>query len=157
RLESADSAPALVTYVLTQDDVAGPFVDVPSGMQAQSRLEHLGYESAAEAVAEKFHMDQDLLRTLNPGVTFAEPGVEIVVANAGGGLEAPVASIEIDKDELTLRAYDAAGQMLAFYPVTIGEGNTPSGELEITAIAFDPTYNYDADALPSFNDSSGRQ
>ncbi len=157
RLESVDSTPALVAYVLTEADVSGPFVNVPADMEAQSSLDHLGYESAAEAVAEKFHMDIDLLRTLNPGVDFTQAGTEIVVANAGGELSAPVALINIDKDELTLRAYDAGNRMVAFYPVTISETNTPDGELEITAIAFDPTYNYDADNLPSFNDDSGRQ
>lgn len=157
RLERADGGQALVAYVLTEADVAGPFVDVPESMQAQSRLEHLGYESALEAVAEKFHMDADLLQKLNPSVEFTQPGVEIVVANAGGGLSGSVARVEIDKSALTLRAYDANDRLLAFYPVTIGDGNTPSGELEITAIAFDPTYNYDADELPSFNDASGRE
>ncbi|HYD86202.1 MAG TPA: L,D-transpeptidase [Vitreimonas sp.] len=157
QLEEADGAQALVAYVLTEADISGPFVDVPESMQAQSRLRHLGYENATEAVAEKFHMDEDLLRTLNPGVDFTRAGVEIVVANAGGGLSGQVARIEIDKDALTLRAYDASDRMLAFYPVTIGAGNTPSGELEITGVHFDPTYNYDADELPSFNDSSGRE
>jgi len=157
QLEQADGSEALVPYVLTEADIAGPFVDVPESMEAQSRLEHVGYENVVEAIAEKFHMDADLLQALNPGADFARAGVEIVVANAGGGLTGQVARIEIDKDALTLRAYDAAGQMLAFYPVTIGENNTPTGELEVTAVAFDPTYNYDAEELPSFNDDSGRQ
>jgi lipoprotein-anchoring transpeptidase ErfK/SrfK len=102
-------------------------------------------------------MDVDLLRTLNPGVDFTRAGAEIVVANAGGELNAQVARIDIDKDELTLRAYDASDRLLAFYPVTISQNNTPTGELEVTGIAFDPTYNYDADELPAFNDDSGRQ
>lgn len=157
RLESADAAPALVSYVLTEDDVRGPFTQVPAGLEAQSRLEHLNYGSAVEALAERFHMDEDLLGTLNPGVDFTRAGAEIVVANAGGDLDAPVARIDIDKDELTLRAYDANEQMRAFYPVTISTDNTPTGDLQVTAIAFDPTYNYDADALPSYNDNSGRQ
>lgn len=159
RLESADAAPALVSYVLTEEDVGGPFVDVPESMEAQSRLAHLGYESAAEAISERFHMDEDLLHTLNPGVDFSQAGVEIVVANPHAGLAGAVASIEVDKAAQTLRAYDAAGQLLAFYPVTIGSPETPapSGELEITGVAFDPDYNYDASALPSFNDASGRQ
>lgn len=156
-LERADSSEALVSYVLTDADVAGPFVDVPQSMQAQSRLDALGYENAAEAIAERFHMDVDLLVALNPNVDLTRAGVEIVVANAGGGLNAQVARIEIDKAALTLRAYDANDQLLVFYPVTIGEGNTPTGELEVTAIAFDPTYNYDADNLPAFNDNSGRR
>src|SRR5262249_54416192 len=37
RLEQADNAPALVAYVLTQADVAGPFVDVPQDLEAMSR------------------------------------------------------------------------------------------------------------------------
>ncbi|GIK48698.1 MAG: L,D-transpeptidase family protein [Hyphomonadaceae bacterium] len=157
QLEQADGAEALIAYALTEADVGGPFVDVPDDMQAQSRLDHLGYENAAEAVAEKFHMDVDLLHALNPGADFTKAGVEIVVANAGGELGGQVARIEIDKAALTLRAYDAENQLLAFYPVTIGEGGTPTGELEVTAVSFDPTYNYDADALPSFNDDSGRR
>lgn len=159
RLENADSSPALIAYVLTEEDVTGPFVDVPESMEAQSRLDRLGYESAAEKVAEQFHMDEDLLRTLNPGVDFTEAGVEVVVANAGGDLAGAVAFVEVDKGAQTLRAYDAQNRLLAFYPVTIGSPETPapSGELEITGVAFDPTYNYDADSLPSFNDSSGRQ
>ncbi len=157
RLERRDAASALVAYVLSAEDVSGPFVDVPAAMAAQSRLDRLSYENAAEAVAERFHMDVDLLHAVNPGVDFTRAGVEIVVANAGGELDVPVARIDIDKDELTLRAYDASNRMLAFYPVTISDTNTPTGELEITAIAFDPTYNYDANELPSFNDDSGRQ
>jgi lipoprotein-anchoring transpeptidase ErfK/SrfK len=157
RLESADTRPALVPYVLTEEDVAGPFAAVPQDLEAQSRLEALGFGSAAEAVAEKFHMDEDLLRSLNPGVDFASAGTEIVVASIGGGLDGQVARIDIDKDELTLRAYDASNRMLAFSPITISADNTPTGELEVTAIAFDPTYNYDADELPAFNDNSGRE
>jgi len=157
RLERADPADALIPYVLTEEDVGGPFVDVPPDMEDQARLRHLGYESAVEAIAEKFHMDEDLLRTLNPGADFTRAGVEIVVANAGGELTGQVARIHIDKEELTLRAYDASDRLLAFYPVTISADNTPNGELQVVAIAFDPTYNYDADELPSFNDNSGRE
>ena len=157
RLERGDNAQALAPYVLTEEDVGGPFVRVPQDLEAQSRLEQLGYGSAVEALAERFHMDEDLLRSLNPGVDFTQAGTEIVVASVGGGLDGQVARIDIDKDELTLRAYDASNRMLAFYPVTISEDNTPTGELEVTGIAFNPTYNYDASELPSFNDNSGRE
>jgi lipoprotein-anchoring transpeptidase ErfK/SrfK len=157
RLEGADSSPALVAYVLTDEDVSGPFVAVPQDLQAQSHLDHLSYSSAVEAIAERFHMDEDLLRALNPGADFTHAGAELVVANAGGELSEQVARVDIDKDELTLRAYDASDRMLAVYPVTISEDNTPTGELAVTAVAFDPTYNYDADELPAFNDNSGRQ
>jgi len=152
RLEQGDSAPALVAYVLTEEDVRGPFVDVPQDLLAMSELEHVGYESAAEAVAEKFHMDEDLLRTLNPGVDFGSAGAEIVVANAGGDLSADVASIEIDTREEAVRAFDEAGTLIAYYPATVGttEAPTPTGEHTVRAIAFDPTYRYDPARLPTF-------
>jgi lipoprotein-anchoring transpeptidase ErfK/SrfK len=154
RLEQVDASPALVGYVIAAEDVAGPFADVPESLLAMGELEHLSYESAAEAIAEKFHMDEDLLRTLNPGVDFTTAGQEIVVANAGGGLSASVASIEIAAGEQAVRALDASGRLLAFYPATIGstEAPSPTGEHSVRGIAFDPTYRYDPARLPTFGD-----
>lgn len=154
RLEQADAAPALVAYVLTAEDVAGPFVDVPQDLEAMSQLERLGYESAAEAVAEKFHMDEDLLRTLNPGVDFASAGAEIVVANAGGDLSGEVATIEVDVTNGAVRAFDASNQLIAFYPATIGSRDAPApiGDHTVTGVAFEPTYRYDPDRLPTFGE-----
>lgn len=155
RLEAADAAPVLVSYVIAAADVSGPFVDVPEDdLQAMAGLDRLAYESAGEALAEKFHMDADLLRTLNPGADFSRPGTEIVVANAGGGLSGAVAAIEVDKGDGAVRALDADGNLLAFYPATIGspEAPAPSGEHEVRAIAFDPTYRYDPERLPTFGE-----
>lgn len=151
-LGTEDSSPALVAYVIAPEDVAGPFADVPQDLEAMSRMQHIGYASATEAIAEKFHMDEDLLRTLNPGVDFTAPGAEIVVANAGGDLGAQVASINVDKRDGAVLAYDEAGQLLAYYPATIGsaEAPAPSGDLTVRAVAFDPTYHYDPARLPTF-------
>ena len=154
RLEQADASPALIAYTITAEDVSGPFADVPQDLEAMSRLEHVGYASAAEAIAEKFHMDEDLLRTLNPGADFSVAGTEIVVANAGGGLATMVASIEIDTRQQAVRAFDASGQLLAYYPATVGstEASSPTGEHSVRAIAFDPTYRYDPARLPTFGE-----
>ncbi len=154
RLELADASPALVAYVITQEDVAGPFVDVPSGLDEMARLDRLAYEDAAEAIAEKFHMDEDLLRTLNPNVDFTSAGTEIVVANAGGELNGAVASIEIDTREQAVRAFNEAGQLMAFYPATVGSASapSPSGTHSVRGVAFDPTYRYDPSRLPTFGD-----
>jgi lipoprotein-anchoring transpeptidase ErfK/SrfK len=154
RLEQADTSPALVAHVLTFEDVSGPFVDVPQDLEAMSRLERVGYESAAEAVAEKFHMDEDLLRTLNPGVDFATAGAEIVVANGGGELSSTVASVQVDIDEGAVRAFDASNQLVAYYPATIGSGDAPApvGDHTVRGVAFDPTYRYDPSRLPTFGE-----
>lgn len=152
RLEQQDSSPALVAYVISAEDVAGPFVDVPQDLLAMSRLERVGYESAAEGIAEKFHMDEDLLRTLNPGVDFSSAGAEIVVANGGGELNAAVASVEVDIAEGAVRAFDVSNQLVAYYPATIGSGDAPApvGEHTVRGVAFDPTYRYDPARLPTF-------
>jgi lipoprotein-anchoring transpeptidase ErfK/SrfK len=151
-LTTADPAGALSSYVIAASDVVGPFGVVPTDLEAMSQLEHVGYADAAEGLAEKFHMDVDLLRTLNPGADFARAGTELVVANAGGGLATMVASIEIDKPGRAVRAYSAEGLLLAYYPATIGSEAAPApiGVHEVRAIAFDPTYHYDAARLPTF-------
>lgn len=152
RLEQTDSSPALVAYTLTEEDVRGPFVDVPRDLEAMSRLERIGYESAEEAIAEKFHMDDDLLRTLNPNVDFTQAGTEIVVANGGGELSTQVASVEVDVSSGSVRAFDASNQLVAFYPASIGSGDAPApiGEHTVRGVAFDPTYRYDPARLPTF-------
>lgn len=151
-LAAADSAQALTPYVISAADIAGPFVATPTDLEAMSALDHIGYASVTEALAEKFHMDEDFLRTLNPGADFARAGTEILVANAGGDLPAAVAMIEIDKPGRAVRAYDAQNQIIAYYPATIGssEAPAPRGEFQVRAIAFDPTYHYDPERLPTF-------
>ena len=67
-------APAepLLTYTITPQDVAGPFIDaMPRDMMESAKLPALAYTSALEALAEKFHASPALLRTLNPGATWA--------------------------------------------------------------------------------------
>jgi lipoprotein-anchoring transpeptidase ErfK/SrfK len=152
RLEQLDSSPALVAYTLTAEDVSGPFVDVPQDLEAMSRLQRVGYETAEEAIAEKFHMDDDLLRTLNPGADFTQAGTEIVVANGGGELATQVASVEVDVSAGAVRAFDASNQLVAYYPATIGSGDAPApiGEHTVRGVAFDPTYRYDPARLPTF-------
>ncbi|HYD46237.1 MAG TPA: L,D-transpeptidase [Phenylobacterium sp.] len=150
-LTAEDGAPAMQDYVITEADVAGPFVEkIPTDMEEMAKLERLAFTSPAEALAEKFHMDEKLLRALNPGADFAKPGTTILVARPGAAeLPAKVARIEVDKAEKELRAYDAAGVLLAVYPATVGSSDmpAPSGEWEVATVAPDPTYTYDPSRL----------
>ena len=67
-------APAepLLTYTITPQDVAGPFIDaMPRDMMESAKLPALAYTSALEALSEKFHASPALLRHLNPGAAWA--------------------------------------------------------------------------------------
>jgi lipoprotein-anchoring transpeptidase ErfK/SrfK len=132
-------------YRLTEADVSGPFVNVPSSMEGKAELDTLAYESPAEKIAEKFHMDQDFLRALNPGADFGRAGTEITVIVPGAEkVGGKVARIEVDKDRSALRAYAEDGTLLASYPATVGSSEfpSPSGTMTVRAIAPEPKYYF---------------
>lgn len=143
---ASDSAEPLVRrYVLTEEDLAGPFGNLPDGMEALSKVDATHFESAAEAIAEKFHMSQELLRALNPGFESASPGDAITVAATRAvPIEGAVARIEVDGPAAALRAYASDGRLLAAYPATVGSGDfpSPSGKMEVRAIAPAPVYYF---------------
>jgi len=64
----ADDRPATSDYTINEKDVAGPFLEkLPSKMEDMKDIPKLGYTSPREAIAEKFHMSERLLTSLNPG------------------------------------------------------------------------------------------
>jgi lipoprotein-anchoring transpeptidase ErfK/SrfK len=151
------TVPITVTYTLTAEDVAGPFVDViPEDMMAKAGLPRLSFTSPMEALGERFHVAPSLLQRLNPGVQLAR-GVEIQVPNVSGPVSSPggAAEVTISKAESALRVLDAAGKVIFFAPVTSGSEHDPLpiGDWKVTGISRDPTFNYNPalfwDADPS--------
>jgi lipoprotein-anchoring transpeptidase ErfK/SrfK len=156
----ADAGPALTDYVITPEDVAGPFTpDIPKDdYEAMAKLPALGYGSPLEALAEKFHMDEPLLQALNPGVDFSRAGTTIIVAALGpDGLSGKVARIEIDNARGVLKAYADGDKLLAIYPATVGstERPAPVGEWAVNTVAPRPTYTYDPSRL-TFGKPTGK-
>ncbi|MDQ0463363.1 lipoprotein-anchoring transpeptidase ErfK/SrfK [Caulobacter ginsengisoli] len=151
RLTAADGAPVTMSYAITAEDVAGPFVpDLPKDLVDQAKLKKLAYRGPQELLAEKFHMTEDLLAALNPGVDFGQAGASITVAAISPTvLPEVVASIEVDKTERSVKAFNAQGRLLAFYPASIGSDDrpAPSGLLKVVAVAPNPTYTYDPSRL----------
>jgi len=166
KLAETSAQPALVDYEISPDDTKGPFIGaIPAKLDDMAKLPALSYASAREALAEKFHMQEDLLRVLNPRAAFDRAGTTIVVANvardapasrettASAPAAAPeqrasapaVARIEIDKRERSLRALDKDGKLVAFYPASIGstEKPAPSGTFKVRTVQLDPVYHYD--------------
>jgi lipoprotein-anchoring transpeptidase ErfK/SrfK len=146
-LAGADAAPAMQSYVITADDEAGPFIGTPpKDYLALSKLPALAYSTPLQALSEKFHMDQRLLQTLNPGADFSKVGQTLLVtAPRAGPRDMQVTRIEVDKSDDEVRAFGSDGKLLAFYPATVGsaERPAPSGVFAVTGVAPHPAYFYD--------------
>jgi lipoprotein-anchoring transpeptidase ErfK/SrfK len=146
-----DDEPVTIEYTVSDADVKGPFAeDIPPKMEKQAKLKRLDYTSPAEMLAERFHMDEDLLDRLNRGKKLDQAGMAITVANVNvkpAALESRLGKIEVDKSRKILRALGADGKLIAVYPASIGsaEKPAPSGTLKITRVAKNPTYTYNPD------------
>jgi lipoprotein-anchoring transpeptidase ErfK/SrfK len=149
KLEETSKEPVLVEYAVTEEDLKGPFKpDLPDKMEELKDLDRLAYRSPSEALAERFHMDEDLLKALNAGKAFDQAGTRILVASVGRPEErGKVARVEVDKESRQLRAYDKERRLIAVYPASIGseEKPAPSGTHKVTAVARNPTYTYNPD------------
>lgn len=149
KLVEADDRPPLKEYTIAEADVKGPFTkEIPEGFEDKAELERLGFTSAKELLAERFHMDEDLLEALNPGKRFDEAGTRILVAE----VETPkpdvkVKRIEVDRAGKALRAFAEDGTLIAHYPATIGSESTPTpdGVHDVVVIALSPNYTYRPD------------
>lgn len=174
KLAGISSVPVVTTYVITSKDVQGPFTGaIPKDYEKMAELDRLGFHSPRERIAEKFHMDEDLLVSVNKGADFAQPDTNIIVANVAGvdgksstKQTANVGSrddasgksrskperkgdirVEVNKSKGFVRVLGENGRQVAFYPATVGseEKPAPSGTLEVRGVAENPTYRYNPD------------
>ena len=149
-----DAAPVVTTYTITEEDVGADYVaPTPDDYAALADMERVVYQSPLEMLAERFHMDQDLLEAMNPDADFGAAGTEILVADTGGSVSGSAAQITADKSKGALEIYDDTGALIAFYPATIGSdaNPSPSGEHTVRAVAPDAAYYYN----PSVNFQQG--
>jgi lipoprotein-anchoring transpeptidase ErfK/SrfK len=142
---NADQAPALSTYTIAPEDVAGPFVTVPADLEEQAKLPHLGYASALEGLGEKFHASPDLLKALNPDSSFDKAGESILVPNVTAAAPGRAASVVVSKSDSSVTALDADGKILSYYVATIGSEHDPLplGDWKINGVSHNPIFHYD--------------
>lgn len=144
-----DQEPVLVDYTITDKDVAGPFIEkVPTDYGEMAKLKALSFTSPAEALAERFHMDERLLKQLNPDADLSKAGTQIVVANVKRDpIKGKIARIDVMKKDGQVRALDKDGKLVIAYPATVGSDDTPSptGALKVRAVAKNPDYTYNPD------------
>lgn len=133
-------------YTITQDDTKKISSVLPSDYSRLAELDWLGYTSVAEKIAERFHMDIELLRTMNPGVDWSANS-DIQVVTPLQSVEGTVHEIVVDKGRQQVIAKNEQGKTLATFPATIGSNETPSpeGSHEVVAIATEPVYSYKPD------------
>ena len=144
-----DEAPAVVRYVVTREDVAGPFEKLPSDTAEKAKLAALGFESPIEGLGEKFHSSPRLLRALNRGAAFDEAGVEIQVPNVDRPALAKGhgASVRVSESDHSVVALGPDGSVLARYPATVGSRHDPLplGSWKINGVSWNPSFAYDPD------------
>jgi len=89
------------------------------------------------------------LQQLNRGANFTKGGTHITVANVLDKPKPPAkaARVEVDKSREAVIAFDANGQMVAYYPASVGSRSLPSptGLRKVRAIATNPKYYYRPD------------
>jgi lipoprotein-anchoring transpeptidase ErfK/SrfK len=145
-LQQLQNGPVFTTYTLTEKDVAGPYAPLPKDAMELAKLPALGYQSALEALAERFHTSPKLMEQMNRG-RGARAGETLVVADVSRTLPAPagVARILIDKSDKVLYLMDAGGKPLAGFPVSFGgqKDPLPLGRMTIKSEVKDPFFNYD--------------
>ena len=156
----------IVSYTITAEDVAGPFVDkIPKDATEQSKLPGLYYTSVLQELGEKFHSAPALLKRLNPRAHFTA-GEQIRVPNVLGAeqpapnttraagtqgerlrAKAEAVKVVVSRKASDLKVYGREGQLIFYAPVTSGSAHDslPIGNWVVTSVVRNPTYNYNPD------------
>jgi lipoprotein-anchoring transpeptidase ErfK/SrfK len=142
---TADAAPTFATYVITAEGVAGPFEPIPKDRAEKGKLEALGFTSALEGLAEKFHAAPALLTMLNPAGAFDHAGEQITVPNVRTEPPVVAAKVVVDRSDVAVYALDAEDRVLARYPATMGSNHDPLplGAWAIKGVSRNPPFAYD--------------
>ena len=144
-----DGRPAAAIYTITPQDEAGPFApDVGEDFVKLAALpDGPQFSRPSEMLAERFHMDEETLKALNPGVDFGKAGSQIVVAETGSPdfTKGEVKRVEVSKAHAQVIAFGDGDKVLAVYPATVGstERPSPSGTHKVNGVAWNTDYTYD--------------
>ena len=144
-LAKQGSKPAFVEYTITEEDLKGPYTEtIPTDYALQAKMKGLYYTRVTEMLGEKFHMDEDFLKKLNPKATFKKAGEKLIVANIRNEVPEDIHLIVAHKGAKQLYLFNSRNQMIASFPATIGSSSTPSptGTYKVTGVAKNPWYSY---------------
>lgn len=145
-------AEALAEHTLSTEEIAD-LQPLPDTWLQKSERTRLGFASLLELLGERYRANPKLLRQLNPEVDWEQPkaGVIVRVPNVEQALvQRPPARLVVRLAARELEAEDAAGVVVAHFPVSIARKveKRPSGDLKITVVVRDPNYTFDPEVFP---------
>lgn len=148
--ELATMFEAIISYTVTEEDVALVTGPSPATWAERAKLPLMGYESLAACLAEKFHTSERTLHYLNPAIanwsTDIKLGSVIRVPNVRQAALTPVVRIVIILEDCLLLGYDADGIMRLRFPCSIARKRAhlpETGNVTVKNMAPAPNYTYD--------------
>ncbi len=155
-LTSDDAGQAITTYTPTSGDLDGPFeTKIPPRLDQQAALPALGYQSALEELAERFHSSPALLQQLNPGLSLkAGTSIRVPAVTPFNPVLKPAVdpaaadvTITVSRSDSSLRATRADGTILFYAPVTTGSVHDPlpTGDYKVLGLRWRPSFHYNPD------------
>ena len=144
-LSKNQNSAAFMSYQITAQDIKGPYVKtIPRNYAQQAKMKGLYYNRITEMFGEKFHIDEEFLRQINPKVDFKKVGQTIIVPSVRNELPQDITLIIAHKPARQLYLYNHLNQMIASFPATIGASGTPSpkGTYKVIKVAPNPVYVY---------------
>jgi lipoprotein-anchoring transpeptidase ErfK/SrfK len=124
RIQQPAAVPPTITYRITGEDMAGPFIEqLPKDMMESAKLPSLGYTSVVEELAERFHTTPAFLQQLNGDASFTADQ-EIQVPNVEP-MVLPTETMSILEPKLPKANSQRGGSQNASQPVgTSGTQNS---------------------------------
>jgi lipoprotein-anchoring transpeptidase ErfK/SrfK len=144
--------PAVTAYTVTSNDLAR-LLPVSKTWLGKSEQPRLDFETIVELLGEKAFSSPQLIRDLNPNVSWTNvpPGTTVVIPD----VQYPPATdkaalVKISLQACVLEAFDDNSNLLVHFPCSIGRlaEKRPAGELHVEVIALDPNYTFDPAVFP---------
>ena len=144
--------PPIGEIILTAEEFA-EIEPLSATWLGKSQQRFLAFESPLEWASERGHAHPELIQQLNPNIDWGSvlPGTRIVVpAIARVKFPAKAARLHIQLSAHVLEARNAAGDVLAHFPVSIAAkiDKRPAGELRVTVVIPNPDYTFDPLTFP---------
>ena len=147
--------PATTDYTITDRDANGHSKQIPHDLDQQALLPAMSYRTPLERLAERFHAAPALLQRLNPRASFAAgtsikvPAVTPFDPDTKPAADPAAADItlQVTKDESSVRATRADGTLVFYAPVSSGSVHDPlpAGDWKVTGVSWHPEFHYNPD------------